>query len=55
MAYQSRKRNYKTRRERLDLHQRNIRLILIFAAIAAVVLIYKNRRDIWFYIETSFS
>ncbi len=54
MGYQSRRRNYKSRRERLAEHQRTIRLIFIFGAIALVVLLYKNRWSIWSWLQTYF-
>lgn len=54
MGYQSRKRKYVSRRERLQQHFRNYRTIFIFALIAIVVLIYKNRWAIWNYVQTFF-
>ena len=54
MAYQSRKRHYKSRRERYLRDKRNFKLILIFAAIAGVVLMFKNREEILFYLKTIF-
>lgn len=54
MTYQSRKRNYKSRRERLQEQFRAYRLIFLFAAIAAAVWIYKERQDIWAWLKTYF-
>ena len=54
MAYQSRKRNYKNRRERLERDLRVWRLIAIFATIALVVWMFKNRYDIFNYLRTFF-
>lgn len=47
MGYQSRKRNYKSRRERNAIAGRNLRTVLIFLLIAGFVLIIKNRVAIW--------
>ena len=47
MGYQSRKRNYKSRRERNAATWRNFRTILIFLIIVGAVLIIKNRVAIW--------
>lgn len=46
MAYSSRHR-YKNRREKVKTINRNTRIILIFFAIACLVLIIKNR--VWIY------
>lgn len=54
MGYQSRKRNYKSRRERYEHTVRVTRLILIFGAIALVILVYKNRFEWWSWIKTYF-
>ena len=54
MAYQSRKRNYVSRRERLAKHGRNIRIITIFIVLALCVWVYKNRYDLWAWIKTYF-
>ena len=51
---QSRKRNYTSRRERYDKSIRNIRIISIFAFLALLVLIFKNRYDIWAWLSTWF-
>lgn len=45
---------YKSRRERVDRHGKNLRMVFIFIAIAAIVLIYKNRVSIYDWIRYSF-
>lgn len=47
MAYQSRKRNYKSKRERYQTHARFIRVTILFIIIALIVWIYKNRYEYW--------
>ncbi len=54
MAYQSRKRNYRSRRERYQRDMRNIRLIFIFALIAALILVFRNRYALWGWLKTYF-
>ncbi|MDP4711017.1 MAG: hypothetical protein NWR67_10535 [Saprospiraceae bacterium] len=54
MGFQSRKRGYKSRRERLNSSLKSIRMILIFGSIALLVLIYKNRWDLWNWLKTYF-
>jgi hypothetical protein len=54
MGYQSRKRNYQSRREKLKQHFRNYRMAFIFLMIALIVILYKNRWDIWNWIQTYF-
>lgn len=54
MAYKSRKRNYKSRRERIHEHWRNIRIMFIFGIIILAVLLFKNRISIWTYFQTFF-
>ena len=54
MAYQSRKRTYTSRRERLQRHLRNYRVSLIFALLALIVLIIKTRGEIWGWLRTYF-
>lgn len=46
MGYQSRKRNYRSRRERDTIFFRNSRVILIFTLIALLILFYKNYYEI---------
>ncbi len=55
MAYQSRKRNYKSRRERYERDKRNIGIIAVFVILAAIVLFVKNRHDILFYLKSYFN
>lgn len=47
MGYQSRKRNYRSRRERNAIAGRNFRTVIIFLLIAAAILIVSNRVAIW--------
>lgn len=47
MGYQSRKRNYKSRRERNAIAWHRLRTVLIFGGIALLVLGIKNRVAIW--------
>lgn len=47
MGYQSRKRNYRSRRERNEIAGKNARKVLIFLGIAIIVLVIKNRVAIW--------
>lgn len=47
MAYQNRKRNYKSKREKYEKSTRNIRTTIIFILIAIAVWVYKNRYDYW--------
>ncbi len=54
MGYQSRKRNYKSMRERYDHNARILRLILLFGLIALLVLTYKNRLEWWAWLKTYF-
>jgi ferric-dicitrate binding protein FerR (iron transport regulator) len=46
MAYQSRKRKYLSRRERLRRDWRNIGIILLFAGMAALAWLILNLQDI---------
>lgn len=54
MGYQSRKRNYKSRRERNAIAGRNFRTVLIFLLIALVILVIKNRVAIWDWLRLLF-
>jgi hypothetical protein len=47
MAYQSRKRNYKSKRENYADTTRYIKTTVVFILIALVVWVYKNRYDYW--------
>ena len=53
MAYSGRHR-YKTRREKLARNNRNLRMIVIFALLALLVLVYKNRWPIYDWWKTFF-
>lgn len=52
MAYQSRKRNYKTRREKLNSNLQTMRTILTFFSIGLVVWLYMNRFELWAWLKT---
>lgn len=54
MAYQSRKRNYKSQREKYQRTTRNIRTIILFVLIAVAVWVFKNRYEIWPELNTWF-
>ena len=54
MGYQTRKRNYKSRREKLLSHFRNIRLIILFALIALIVLLIMNGNNLYYLVKTWF-
>ncbi|MCB0630980.1 MAG: hypothetical protein R2824_32285 [Saprospiraceae bacterium] len=47
MGYQSRKRNYKSRRERNAAAWNNLRTFVLFALIAGLIIGFKNRVAIW--------
>ena len=53
MAYSGRHR-YKTRKEKFAQQTRITRLIFIFAAIAAIVLLFRSRYDIYEWIRLFF-
>lgn len=52
MAYQSRRRNYKSRRERLADSIRRVRLVFLFALIALGLYLFFNWRSIYDYLRT---
>ncbi|MCB0545771.1 MAG: hypothetical protein KDD02_19495 [Phaeodactylibacter sp.] len=54
MGYQSRKRGYKSRRERFDYTVRNTRIIFIFLSLGMAVWVFKNRLDWWAWLKTYF-
>lgn len=54
MAYQSRKRNYKSRRERYLDTRRKFFVTLVIALIAAVVWVIKERLVLWNWLKTYF-
>ena len=45
---------YKSRRERLNRHGNNLRMILIFVLIALIILGYKNRVAIYDWLRYAF-
>jgi len=54
MAYQSRKRDYKTPREKNAITWRNSKVIFLFIFLALIVWVIKNRYAYWAYIQTYF-
>jgi len=54
MGYQSRKRNYVSRRERLSRTLRVLRVILIFATLFSVAYVAMNWNTVFFYLKTYF-
>lgn len=54
MAYQSRMRNYKSRRERYEKTKRNVRVIFLFALIAIGLTLYFSWNEIWTWLRTYF-
>ena len=52
MAYQSRKKGYKSRREKFQIVSRNTKVTLLFAGMALVVYIVMIRHDIWGWLKT---
>ena len=54
MAYQSRKKNYKSRRERYDQSTRNLKVFFIFAAIGLAVYLFKIRYELYGWLKTYF-
>jgi len=50
MAHFSRQK-YRSRRDKYQTVSRNTRVFLIFAAVAIVILVYKNRWDIWLWFK----
>lgn len=53
MSYSGRHR-YTSRREKYEKTSRNLKIVVLFAAIATVILIWKNRYDIISYVKTYF-
>lgn len=47
MTYQSRIRNYKSPREKNRAAWRNVRLVILFLAIALAIWAIKERQEIW--------
>ena len=52
MGYQSRNRNYRTRRQKLEDNLRFWRVLGIFIAIGLVIYAIMERRDIWNWLKT---
>ncbi len=54
MAYQNRKRNFKTVQERYKRDRRNFKVTLFFVFLALLALAFFNRHSIWDYLRTYF-
>lgn len=52
MGYKSRKRNFKSRRERFQDTMRKTRLFFLFLFIALLLYLFMNRHDILAYLKT---
>ncbi|MCB9295425.1 MAG: hypothetical protein H6559_20225 [Lewinellaceae bacterium] len=52
MGYQSRKRNYKSRREKFSETMRSTRVFLIFLTIGMAVWFFRNRYEFWGWLKT---
>jgi hypothetical protein len=54
MSYQSRRRNYRSPREKNARNWKHLRLIVLFLLLAAVVWVIKNRHSYWAWLKTYF-
>lgn len=54
MAYQNRKRNFKTVQERYKRDKRNMKVTAFFVFLAILALIFFSRQSIWDYLRTYF-
>ncbi|MCB0641446.1 MAG: hypothetical protein KDC44_07385 [Phaeodactylibacter sp.] len=54
MAYKSRKRNIRSRREKLASAQRNTRLIILFTFLGFLVWVIMHRVSLWNWLKTYF-
>ena len=52
MVYQSRKRKYRSRKEKLDRSNRFLRIAFIFALIVAALLFFFRRQLVWDWLKT---
>jgi len=52
MAYQSRKRDYITRREKNAKTWRNFKTVLLFMLLAGIVWVIKDWEEVSFYVKT---
>ncbi|MEQ8702735.1 MAG: hypothetical protein RIC19_02385 [Phaeodactylibacter sp.] len=52
MGYQSRKRNFRSRRERFEDTMRKTRLFFLFLFLAILVYLFMNRYEFWAYLKT---
>ena len=55
MGYQSRRRGYKSRREKLARSRRDLSVVFIFAFLALLVYAFMRRVDLIAYLEAVFS
>lgn len=55
MAKQSTRHSYKSRRERSAIAARRAKQILFFAVLLGILLLLRNWRDYWAYLETYFN
>jgi hypothetical protein len=54
MAYQSRRRQYKSRRERYEQNSRNLKVFFIFGVLGLAVYLFKIRYEFWAWLKTYF-
>lgn len=54
MPYQSRIRNYKTRREKNQAASRTVKRILLFVTIGLAIWVFMNRVSLWDWFRTYF-
>ena len=54
MGYQSRKRHYRSRRERYAHHMRLAGVLLVFAMLALALFLFFRRHEWWPYLKTYF-
>ncbi len=54
MGYKSRKRNFRSRREKFEQTMRNTRLVLLFLALGLLLYAFMNRHELWAYWKTYF-
>lgn len=55
MPKQSTRHSYKSRRERNDTAGRRAKQVLLFAVLLGLILLLRNWRDHWAYLETYFN
>ncbi len=52
MGYQSRKRGYQSRREKIQETGRVLRIVLLFSSIGAALWLFMNRYELWGWMKT---